>query len=133
MSGARTTIFVCVSCRLPSEGGEGEPEKPGGALAAAIEAHLQGAGATGIDVRPVECLAVCKRPCTIAFTGRDKWTYLVGDVDAKNHAAEVAAAAQRFAASDDGVIPWKERPLFFRKGVIGRVPPQTFRMTEKAE
>jgi predicted metal-binding protein len=41
--------------------------------------------------------------------------------------------AQRFAASKDGIIPWKERPLSFRKGVIARIPPETYRMTEKTE
>ncbi len=133
MSNARTTIFVCVSCRLPLDGDEKDFEKPGGELAAAIEAHLKGAGATGIEVRPVECLSVCKRTCTIAFTGQDKWSYLVGGVDAKTHAGEIAATAQKFAASEDGIIPWKERPHFFRKGVIARVPPATYQITEKAE
>ncbi len=133
MSGARTTIFVCVTCRISTGSGENDFEKPGAELAAAIEKSLQDEGAHDIDVRPVECLSVCKRPSTIAFTGPDKWTYLVGDIDAKTHAAEIAAVAQRFAASEDGLIPWKERPLFFRKGVIGRVPPETYRITEKAE
>ena len=133
MTGARITIFVCVTCRVPIEGDENDFETPGGELAAAIEARLRDAGASSIEVRPVECLSVCKRPCTIAFSGRDKWTYVVGGLDAKSHAAEVAATAQQFAASEDGIIPWKERPLFFRKGVIARVPPETYRMTEKAE
>jgi predicted metal-binding protein len=133
MSGARITIFVCVTCRLPIDGNENDFEMPGGELAAAIEARLRDAGASSIDVRPVECLSVCKRPCTIAFAGQDKWTYIVGGLDAKSHAAEIAATAQRFAATEDGIIPWKERPLFFRKGVIARVPPETYRMTEKAE
>ncbi len=131
MSKAQVTLFVCVSCKLPIDGDE--VKKPGWELASAIEALLRGANAAGIGVRPVECLAVCKHPCTIAFTGQDKWTYLVGGVDAYTHAEEIAATAQRFAASEDGIIPWKERPLFFRKGVIARVPPATYRITEKAE
>jgi predicted metal-binding protein len=133
MSGAPITIFVCVTCRLPIEGNENDFEMPGGELAAAIEAHLQDAGASSIDVRPVECLSVCKRPCTIAFAGQNKWTYVVGGLDAKSHAAEIAATAQRFAAFEDGIIPWKERPLFFRKGVIARIPPETYRLTRTAE
>jgi predicted metal-binding protein len=133
MSTKRTTIFVCVSCKLPVDGSEEDFEKPGRELAAAVEHHLRDAGASDIEVRPVECLSVCKRACTIAFTGHNKWTYLVGDVDAKTHAEEISAIAQRFAASEDGILPWKERPLFFRKGVIARVPPETYRMTEKAE
>ncbi len=133
MSSERTTIFVCVSCKLPIDGNDTDFEKPGGELAAAVEDHLRSAGASEIEVRPVECLSVCKRPCTIAFTGQNKWTYLVGGVDAITHAGEIAATARRFAASEDGIIPWKERPLFFRKGVIARIPPETYRMTEKPE
>jgi predicted metal-binding protein len=133
MSSARITIFVCVTCRVPIDGDENDFETPGGELAAAIEARLRDAGASGIEVRPVECLSVCKRPCTIAFAGQDKWTYVIGGLDTKSHAAEIAATAQRFAATEDGIIPWKERPLFFRKGVIARIPPETYRMMEKAE
>jgi predicted metal-binding protein len=133
MSGARITIFVCVTCRVPIDGDENDFETPGGELAAAIEARLRDVGASGIEVRPVECLSVCKRPCTIAFAGQDKWTYVIGGLDTKSHAEEIAAMAQRFAASKDGIIPWKERPLSFRKGVIARIPPETYRMTEKTE
>jgi predicted metal-binding protein len=133
MSGARITIFVCVTCRVPIDGDENDFETPGGELAAAIEARLRDVGASGIEVRPVECLSVCKRPCTIAFAGQDKWTYVIGGLDTKSHAEEIAAMAQRFAASKDGIIPWKERPLSFRKGVIARIPPETYRMMEKTE
>ena len=111
------------------EGAEVAGEEPGDVL----EARLRDVGASGIEVRAVECLSVCKRPCTIAFAGQDKWTYVIGGLDTKNHAAEIVATAQRFAATEDGIIPWKERPLFFRKGVIARIPPETYRIMEKAE
>ena len=35
-----------------------------------------------VALAPVECLSVCKRPCTVAFAGPGKWTYVVGDLDA---------------------------------------------------
>jgi predicted metal-binding protein len=133
MSRQRVTVFVCVSCRAPADGGDSDTGKPGDALVPAIEAHLRNAGATDIGVQPAECLAVCKRPCTVAFAGESKWTYIVGDIGAEAHAAEIAAAAQSFAASENGIIPWKERPLSFRKGVVARVPPQTYRFTGNAE
>ena len=123
MKSARTTIFVCVTCRLPIGGNEGDFEKPGGELAAAIEAHLQDAGASEIEVRPVECLSVCKRPCTVALCGPSKWTYVVGDLDESEHLEDVVRAARRYAAASDGLVPWRERPLSFRKGVVSRTPP----------
>lgn len=131
MSNARNTVFVCVSCRVPVEGCEGDYNKPGQALADALKERL--IDASDIEVQPVECLSVCNRPCTVAFAGEGKWSYVVGGVEAETHAAEIVAAAQLYAASSDGIIPWKERPLCFRKGVIARVPPQTYRLTETAE
>jgi predicted metal-binding protein len=35
----------------------------------------------------------------------------------------VIVAAQAYAESDTGIVAWKQRPAFFRKGVIARVPP----------
>jgi predicted metal-binding protein len=32
-------------------------------------------------------------------------------------------AARRYDAAPDGLVPWRERPLPFRKGVVSRTPP----------
>ena len=77
----------------------------------------------GLAVTAVDCLAVCKRPCTVALVGAGKWTYLIGDLDPESHVDEIVAAAKSFAASENGIVPWRERPASFRKGVIARVPP----------
>ncbi|MDJ1158832.1 DUF1636 domain-containing protein [Chelatococcus sp. SYSU_G07232] len=121
------TIFVCVACRRRTGEGERAFDEPGRALVAALEERLAGGAATGVVVTPVECLAVCSRPCTVALSGGGKWTYLVGDLDAEAHADDILAAAKSFAATDNGIIPWKERPQAFRKGVVARVPPLGFR------
>ena len=76
-----------------------------------------------VALRPVECLSVCKRPCTIALSGPGKWTYVVGDLELAANADDVIDAARKFAATHDGLIPWRERPKCFRKGVISRTPP----------
>ncbi len=107
------TLLVCVTCK------SGE-DVVGAALYDALAARLAGAA---IAVRPVACLSVCKRPCTVALAAPGKWTYVVGDLDARDHVEDVVAAAEKYAASADGVVPWRERPLPFRKGVVARTPP----------
>jgi predicted metal-binding protein len=114
-----TTIFVCVSCRRSLGEDEEAFDQPGQALAEAIRTRL----CDDFTVTAVDCLAVCRRPCTVALAGADKWTYLIGDIDADRHVEEIVAAARSFAASENGIVPWRERPLSFRKGVIARVPP----------
>jgi predicted metal-binding protein len=123
MNEATVTIFVCVSCRRSLGDAEESFDQPGRGLVDALQARLRDRGQAGVTVTPVDCLAVCKRPCTVALAAADKWTYLIGDLDPCSHAEEVVSAALSFAASENGIVPWRERPASFRKGVIARVPP----------
>ncbi|MDP1839519.1 MAG: DUF1636 domain-containing protein [Reyranella sp.] len=123
MDGATVTIFVCISCRRSLGDAEESFDQPGRGLVDMLQARLRDRGQTCVAVTPVDCLAVCKRPCTVALAGADKWTYLIGDLDPCSHAEEIVSAALSFAASENGIVPWRERPASFRKGVIARVPP----------
>jgi predicted metal-binding protein len=112
-----TSAFICVTCRGPG----GEDDRPGRALLEAIAAGM--AGRAGFTVAAVECLSVCKRPCTVALTAPGKWTYVVGDLDAAANVDDVIDMATRYGLSADGIVPWRERPVSFRRGVVARIPP----------
>ncbi len=118
MSETAMTIFVCGSCKSGDDG----DARPGQRLIEALSSRLAGPG-SGIELRSVDCLAVCKRPATISFVAPGKWTYVIGDIDVDAHIDDVISAARAYAESETGVVAWKQRPMFFRKGVIGRVPP----------
>ncbi len=107
------TLLVCVTCK--SEEGE-----VGAALYAALGSRLAGGD---VELRAVACLSVCKRPCTVALAAPGKWTYVVGDLGPGAHLEDILTAARRYAAAPEGLVPWRERPLPFRKGVISRTPP----------
>ena len=128
---ARATVFVCTSCRRRLGDSDDQFDHPGPELAERVRGLL--ADDPTIDVVTVDCLAVCKRPCTVALAGDGKWTYVVGDLNTAEHCEEVAAAARAFAASDNGIVPWRERPATFRRGVISRIPPLGFIQPEAAE
>lgn len=123
------TIFVCVSCRRPGQGGEADPSHM--ALVETLRGRFAAASADHITVEPVECLAVCKRPTTIAMVGPGKWTYLVGDLEQEQHLDEIVDAALSYGRSENGIVPWKERPASFRRGVVSRIPPLGFVMQEQ--
>jgi predicted metal-binding protein len=129
MTGLGVTIFVCVSCRRTLHDGQSY-DHPGEELVPALESRLKDAGAGNVTVTPVECLAVCKRPCTVAVTGQEKWGYIIGDLDPEHHAGEVVQAALAYQRSEDGIVPWKDRPPTFRKGVVARMPPRGFTQPE---
>ena len=123
MTDADVTVFVCVSCKAE----ESPSHRPGWAFLHMIKAMLDERPDCGVTAAPVECLSVCKRPCTIALAGDGKWTYVVGGLAADDHAGDVVAMAVNYRATHDGIVPWRQRPLSFRKGVVSRTPPLKFR------
>lgn len=120
-------IFVCVSCRQPGAEQGQEPVRPGESLASALESRVA-AQSVGdkVAVCRVECLAVCDQPCTIALSGDDKWGYVIGNIDADAHADETLDAALKLVTAPNGIVPLRDRPPSFRKGVVARIPPTNF-------
>jgi predicted metal-binding protein len=115
---AKTTIYVCVTCRAAGEPLEPEGERSGARLCAVLSALAD----DRYNVAPVECLSVCKRPCTVGFAAAGKWTYIYGDFP-PDAAPAILAAAELYARAPHGLIPWKQRPDALKKGVIARLPP----------
>jgi predicted metal-binding protein len=115
---SKTTIHVCVTCRQPDEPLEPRSERSGARLHAALAADAD----DGFEIVAVECLSVCKRPCTVGFAAPGKWTYVYGDFGPEA-ARGILAAAELYALAPDGLIPWKQRPDALKKGVVARIPP----------
>lgn len=116
--GHKTVLFVCTTCRAGQTPAEGE-SVPGALLAQALsQANEDGA----VDVRPTECLSACTHGCSIALTRPGSWTYVYGRLSDAD-VPDILAGASAYAASPDGIVPWRERPIIFRKQSIARIPP----------
>jgi len=113
-----TTIYVCTTCKTPDDP---SPVRAGARLYKSLQEAAQTLQ-SDVIIEGVECLSVCKRPCTIAFTDQNKWTYVYGDFSAENSAEKILECAMLYAHTADGLIPWKERPDALKKGVIARLP-----------
>ena len=85
---ATTTVHVCVTCRVEGDLAE---VRAGRRLHDALSAEL--AADPAVSIVPVECLSVCRRPCTVSFAAPGKWTYVYGDLPPEGSAPVVAEAA----------------------------------------
>ena len=45
--------------------------------------------------------------------------------DAEGAELDILAGAAAYAATADGLVPWRERPVVFRKQSLARIPPLT--------
>lgn len=117
-------LLVCSTCREAGVSAD-DPQRPGARLGAAIAERLKADPQSGVAVELVECLSVCKRPCTVALSGAGRWTYVYADVDPESGADLLIGFARQYRATEDGIVPWRERPEPIRKGVVARLPPQS--------
>ncbi|MDY6858607.1 MAG: DUF1636 domain-containing protein [Pseudomonadota bacterium] len=120
---ANVTLTVCTTCRRTAGGAPCEEEpRPGARMLAALESR---ALPEGVTLRPVECLSACSRGCSIALSGgARRWSYVYGDLDPDAHVDAILTGVTAYAATSDGLVPWRARPEVFRKQSIARIPPQ---------
>ncbi|WP_415403880.1 DUF1636 family protein [Tateyamaria sp. SN3-11] len=116
-------LLVCVKCRRELEVPDGGI-RPGEALHAELAARVM---PEGVTLRAVECLSNCSSGCSVAVRGGgQRWTYVYGNLMEDRDADMVVEGVGKYAATPDGLVPWRERPEHFRKNCIARIPPQEF-------
>ena len=112
-----TVLYVCTTCRAGQPVLEGEV-CPG----ARLHAGLLPLVPEGVTLRAVECLSACDNGCAVALSQPGCWTYVYGRMTLDD-APEIARGAGLYAATADGIVPWRERPVIFRKQSLARIPP----------
>ena len=109
-------VSVCVTCKTADGGAVLGPD-----MFESVKAAL--GSSDQIQVRPVQCLSVCKRPATVAVTSADGYTFLFGDLQTESGTAALVSFVKSYQKSDYGLVPWRERADVLRKGMVARVPP----------
>jgi len=119
----RTTVLVCVTCRIPNEASDAP--RSGMLLAnATADAARDDAG---VRVQRVQCLGNCSRGPSAAIRNERTWTYVFGGLDPLRDGPALIAGARLLANASDGLMPWRGRPESLKRGLIARVPPVDFR------
>jgi predicted metal-binding protein len=112
------TLFVCTTCKA------GEPVLEGDVPPGAkLHAGLTTSGAPeGVRIVGVECLSACNSGCAVSLSKPGAWSYVYGRLTLDDVPAILDGAA-KYAATSDGIVPWRDRPTVFRKQSIARIPP----------
>ena len=119
-----SVLHVCTSCRAPGTPREPREGRDGLRLYQALKAAFaESPLGQHVEVRPVECLSLCPRPCGIALSSPGAWSYLFGDQHPNESASEIMECVSRYVGVADGFMPREQRPERLRASILGRVPP----------
>ena len=113
-------ITVCTSCKH-----KGTKCRPGYELIEKLRRAIAAAGDTITEdfaVSGVACMAGCDRPCTVAYHGTQKATYLFGDMTPEDDIEDLVDFAKHYALLDDGWCSSVDRPGKLRNSTLARVP-----------
>ena len=123
-SNGKCKLHVCTSCRPSGFPRDPATNRPGfklfQELSSLLDKYLL---CDHIVLVPSECLRLCPRPCGIALSRNNSWTYLFGDQDAKKTASDILDCAITYIQNPDGLLPRKDRPETLQPSILGRIPP----------
>lgn len=117
-------LHVCTSCRPSGFPRDPATNRPGFKLFQELSSLLdKNLLRDQIELVPTECLSLCPRPCGIALSRNNSWTYLFGDQDAEKTASDILDCAITYIQNTDGLLPRKDRPETLQPSILGRIPP----------
>ncbi|MEO1154910.1 MAG: DUF1636 domain-containing protein [Pseudomonadota bacterium] len=113
-------ITICTSCKH-----KGQDCRPGYELIAKLRQAISAAGdavSEDFEISGVACMAGCDHPCTVAYHGTRKATYLFGDIDPDQDIGDLVTFARQYAHLHDGWCSSVDRPGKLRSTTLARVP-----------
>ena len=117
---APVELLVCTKCKRGTEVAD-EGERPGTALFESLSAQQL---PPGVTLTPVECLQNCDSGCSVVMRGgEERWTYVYGNLHEASDTDLLIEGAALYRDTQDGLIPWRQRPEHFKRNCIARVPP----------
>lgn len=131
------TLHICITCRTGPQDQPANSPSSEGALADGQRLFDACLAATDpiapFGIEPVRCLSACKRGCAVAFSGLARWSYVVGGLSPERDIPMLLETARLYAATSDGLIPWRERPAHVRTNTIARLPPIALSLADSSE
>ncbi len=124
-------VSVCISCRHKNS-----DCRPGFELIAKLREAIQAVADTvtrDFEISGVACMAGCDRPCTVAYHGTRKATYLFGDIDPDEDIEALVAFARQYAHLHDGWCSSVDRPGKLRRTTLARVPAAVITLEDADE
>lgn len=113
-------LLVCIKCKRGKELAE-DGESRGAVLFKKLAASEL---PECVALIPVNCLQNCHQGCSVVMRGGGhRWTYVYGNLHEASDAPLLIEGISLYRDTQDGVIPWRQRPEHFKRNCVARIPP----------
>jgi predicted metal-binding protein len=117
-------LLVCKTCATVYVEGKPQGKSGGQELIEQLqELHSDWELRDEFQLQEVECMSACSRSCAVSFVASGKYTYLFGDLPAKESASAVLKCAKLYFENPQGYLAWADRPKPLKNGILARIPP----------
>lgn len=120
------TLVVCSTCRFSAEDREDPAGVRGGSLLlAAVQKLAQDDPRLGdVAITSMPCFFNCDQFCTVHLRAPGKMGYVLGKFEPTAEAAQaILDYAVLYAASAEGIVPYRQWPAGVKGHFIVRTPP----------
>ncbi|MEM6611393.1 MAG: DUF1636 domain-containing protein [Cyanobacteria bacterium P01_C01_bin.72] len=118
------TLLVCSLCRFSEKENKKYGLSGGQHLIQELEKGLENYDWKSlIEIKPVSCMAACRRSCAVTLTADDKLTFILERLAPTESASELLGFIEQYVTTPNGKVPYRERSRAIQKSTSFILPP----------
>ena len=120
------TLLVCSLCRFSEKQNKKHGLSGGQHLIQELEKGLEKYDWKNlIEIKPVSCMAACRRSCAVTLAANDKLTFLFERLAPIESAPELIEFIEQYVTAPNGKVPYRERSGTIKQATSFILPPLT--------
>jgi predicted metal-binding protein len=117
-------LLVCSLCRFSETQNKKHGLSGGQHLIEELEKGLEDCDYSDrVIIKPVSCMAACRRSCAVTLTAADKLTFIFNQLAPIESAPELLQFIEQYVASPNGKVPYQERSTTIKQATAFILPP----------
>ena len=120
------TLLICSLCRFSENQNKKHGLSGGQHLIQELEKGLEKYEWRDlIEIKPVSCMAACRRSCAVTLTADDKLTFILERLAPTESAPELLEFIKQYVTTPNGKVPYRERSRAIQQATSFILPPLT--------
>ena len=118
------TLLVCNLCRFSETQNKKNGLSGGQHLIEELQKGLEDCDYSDrITIKPVSCMAACRRSCAVTLAANDKLTFIFNQLSPVESAPELLKFVEQYVATPNGKVPYRERSRPIQQATSFILPP----------